>query len=243
MPSRDAQRLAEHTGCMLHEAVSILDAIPEWDEAVSTLEAVMNSRRRLYDQNLLAVWGQFAASEQSDALDVTQTIDFLTAIGVNLESPLVLCIAYELQAPAIGTILRQPFVDGWARLEAASLAEMKQCVSLLNVEFQKYKYFREVYHHTFELNLEKDAKSIPKDIAMAYWEVLLLPRYTNIIKYWFEFLNEEQISRDTWNMLLEFCEYQMQSDPTLAQYDESSSWPVVIDDFVEFLRKSSFLLS
>jgi DCN1-like protein 1/2 len=76
------------------------------------------------------------------------------------------------------------------------------------------------------------------DTAVAYWNLLLVPRHP-IVTEWTTFVTENYkrgISKDTWNMILEFTTY-YESDPSLASYDEEAAWPSVIDEFVEYLRE------
>lgn len=59
-----------------------------------------------------------------------------------------------------------------------------------------------------------------------------------IIADWITFLTETQkraVSKDTWNMILEFAVYH-ETDTELSSYDEEAAWPSVIDEFVEYLR-------
>lgn len=239
MSALEAQRLAEQTGSLYSEAKSVLEAVPDFEEAKQTLNSVLVHRRNHYKEPVLAVWAQFAPVTTLE-LGIEETINFIQSLGLELEDQLVLGVAYELQAPETGVFLQQQFIDGFARNEARTLEEFKNVViPNMKKNFDTVDYFRLVYRFTYKFVLasEKSRRNLDLETANAYWKLLLEPRYPEVISKWIEFTENSSslshgVSADTWNMLLEFCEF-VKSDPQLEKYDESSAWPTVIDDFVE----------
>jgi DCN1-like protein 1/2 len=45
------------------------------------------------------------------------------------------------------------------------------------------------------------------------------------------------ISKDTWSLFLEFILI-VHDKNDLSKYDSEGAWPVIIDEFVEFLKES-----
>ena len=73
-------------------------------------------------------------------------------------------------------------------------------------------------------------------MAMSLWQLVFSPREPPILSKWLNFLQSHSdtvrgISRDTWNMFLNFSET-VGND--LSVYDEDEAWPSLFDDFVEY---------
>lgn len=234
--SGEALRLADQTGCLLSEAKAALEAEPDTEIAKSSIELVMEFRRLRYGKSLYSVWASFTGSEEANELDIDGVISFVQALELSLEEETVLAIAYELQSPKVGLILKKPFVDGWARLEANDLASMRHAARLLRSSMSSdAAYFKEVYRFTFRFVLPEGSRMLPCDSALAYWHLLLSPRYeSELVDAWLVYTkkNGRCISSDTWNMTLQLFDYAL-SDPKLKGYDETSAWPAFIDEFVE----------
>jgi DCN1-like protein 1/2 len=66
--------------------------------------------------------------------------------------------------------------------------------------------FKDLYLFTFNFAKNPSQKSLDLEDAIAYWKMILNGRF-KYLSYWIEFLQENHkraISKDTWNLLLEF---------------------------------------
>lgn len=96
--------------------------------------------------------------------------------------------------------------------------------------------FRDFYRYCFTFAREQGQKSLNLDIAIALWEIVLLPRFP-LVKEWCVFLTTTQsraISRDTWALVLDFMI--QRKDKEQHYYDPNEAWPVLLDEFIEWKR-------
>ncbi|KAL8686410.1 MAG: hypothetical protein Q9218_007123 [Villophora microphyllina] len=56
------------------------------------------------------------ASGEPDTIAVEGSMKYFADLGIALDEPVVLVISSELNAPTMGELTRQGFVDGWKRL-------------------------------------------------------------------------------------------------------------------------------
>lgn len=106
-----------------------------------------------------------------------------------------------------------------------------------------------MYKHTFELGkASKEQKTVPLDSAIAFWELLFTSPLSAVqwtspsspwIKWWVEFLQavwKKSVNKDMWNETLKFAQLTLE-DEAMSFWSEEASWPSVIDEFVEWVKK------
>ena len=96
--------------------------------------------------------------------------------------------------------------------------------------------FAKIYAFVFGYSVEAGQKSLATDVAIELWRLLLAPHFS-LLDEWIEFTKSygrKVISRDTWLQLNEFCK-NIRTD--FANYDENGAWPVMIDDFVGYMKE------
>jgi DCN1-like protein 1/2 len=81
-----------------------------------------------------------------------------------------------------------------------------------------------------------------------YWELLFTSPLSAVkwtspnspwFAWWTEFLNsswKKSVNKDMWNETLKFAQLTL-TDESLSFWTEESSWPSVIDDFVDWVKK------
>ncbi|CAO3657205.1 unnamed protein product [Mucor hiemalis] len=107
----------------------------------------------------------------------------------------------------------------------------------LRPEFEKVfcdpEQFKAMYKYTFTFAKNRDQKCMEVETAAVLWTMLLGDKFP-VVHEFVAFLGEMKpvkvINRDQWQSFLEFAA----SD--ISNYDESSAWPVLFDEFVDWTR-------
>lgn len=194
---------------------------------------------RVDTKQLEKIFSQYVDSSNTEEIPIEGTIRYLEDINLGLEEIGVLGLAMELGAPTQGVFTKAGFVKGWTTLGISTLADMKKYAATLTPALSgktspPTELFRKTYLHTFTFALTPPSRTLPLDSALVFWDLLLTNRFGRLPQ-WKEFLSEKGrgVSRDVWNLLLDFSET-VQHD--LNNYDETDSWPVLIDEFVAWVK-------
>ncbi|KAL5478987.1 DCN1 [Sanghuangporus weigelae] len=212
---------------------------------------------------LSAIFDKYKDPESDDIL-IDGTIKLCEDLEVNPEDVVLLSIAYELKAPSMGRWTRKGWIDGWRNLGQDTIEGMRKTLSSLSQKLASdARYFQQVYNYTFDFARSEGQRSLALDDAQGFWSLLIphglsggalrhevedddedeamamdeegwKPEYTD---WWFEFLREKGgkgVSKDTWQMFLEFIRA---IDSKFEKYDETAAWPSTIDDFVVWARE------
>jgi len=136
----------------------------------------------------------------------------------------------------MGEYTKDEFLTGLATLNINSIKDAQTSFKSLSKKLDDEKEFKEVYRYTFNFAKDPGARNLNFDSARALWEILLKDRFP-FIEQWLDFIdnsaNKNDITKDTWNMLLEF---HLVTKGNLSNYVDDGAWPVMIDEFVEHLN-------
>ena len=107
------------------------------------------------------------------------------------------------------------------------------------------RLFKNVYNHTYQLALAPGQKSLPLEMATEFWKMVFTSpgmewRTANTpwLDWWLEFQESKvkrSVNKDLWRQTLTFAEETLR-DESLGFWSEESSWPSVVDEFVEWVR-------
>merc|ERR1712098_1044123 len=82
-------------------------------------------------------------------------------------------------------------------------------------------------------------KSIPVEMAVQMWSIVLQPKKYPLLANWLEFIQKTEecsaITADVWSLLLDFI---IETKADLSDFDPDGCWPVMIDEFVDWLADS-----
>jgi DCN1-like protein 1/2 len=108
--------------------------------------------------------------------------------------------------------------------------------------------FTRVYKYTFFLAKSGQQKAVSLEAAVAYWDLLFASPLSAVkwstpstpwLDWWKEFLDaswKKSVNKDMWNETLKFAQLTLE-DEAISFWNEESSWPSVIDDFVGWVKK------
>ncbi|XP_047958165.1 defective in cullin neddylation protein AAR3 isoform X2 [Salvia hispanica] len=137
--------------------------------------------------------------------------------------------------------LREELAQLWKLVEpkvstsVSILDEVSKLMSRLNLRAE-YSEFSRFYDFVFFICRENGQKNITASRAIMAWRLVLSGRF-RLLNHWCNFVEKNQrynISEDTWRQVLAFsrCVHE-----NLEGYDPEGAWPVLIDDFVEYMYR------
>lgn len=176
--------------------------------------------------------------EQEDAILEEGMERFCNDLCVDPAEFRVLVLAWKFQAATMCKFTRKEFVEGCKAIQADSLEGIYSRFPYMLLEAQGEENFKDLYRFTFQFGLdaEEGQRSLQREIAIALWRLVFTQDMPTILEHWLDFLSENPsgvrgISRDTWNMFLNFTQA---IGPDLSNYSEDEAWPSLFDTFVEW---------
>ncbi|XP_069761614.1 DCN1-like protein 3 [Narcine bancroftii] len=163
---------------------------------------------------------------------------FCNDLSVDPTEFVVLLLAWKFQAATMCKFTRKEFIEGCKALNADSIEGIRARFPSLMNEAKVEDKFKDLYRFTFQFGLdsEEGQRSLRREIAVALWKLVFTQNVPFILDQWLSFLTENPpgikgISRDTWNMFLNFIQV---IGPDLTNYSEDEAWPSLFDTFVEW---------
>ncbi|XP_041829342.1 DCN1-like protein 3 [Melanotaenia boesemani] len=176
--------------------------------------------------------------EQEDAILEEGMERFCNDLCVDPAEFRVLVLAWKFQAATMCKFTRREFVEGCKAIQADSIEGICSRFPRMLIEAQGEENFKDLYRFTFQFGLdaEEGQRSLQREIAIALWRLVFTQDTPEILDRWLDFLAENPssirgISRDTWNMFLNFTQT---IGPDLTNYSEDEAWPSLFDTFVEW---------
>ncbi|ODV93336.1 hypothetical protein PACTADRAFT_5123 [Pachysolen tannophilus NRRL Y-2460] len=193
-----------------------------------------------YFEDLEEIFNQY--KENDEQIGIDGTFKYIQDLGFEPENAVVLALAEFLESPTTGVFLKKKFINNWSNANINSIPKMrKKLLEFQDLMFNDPKFLRKIYDFAFTYSLEENQRSLPPDVAVEYWRLLLTKTFgQEKIETFIKFIENEHnfaISRDQWQMLYLFMQY-WEEHPNLETYDESAAWPSLMDQFVEYCKDS-----
>lgn len=107
-------------------------------------------------------------------------VQFMTDLGLELEDIMTLVIVWKLGCKNQYQIHRDEFLKSLAEQRCDNLQAIKSKLPIWRKEIEYSPTFKHFYNYVFEYNKASEAKTIPCDVAVATWNVILKGKYKHL---------------------------------------------------------------
>eukprot|EP01123_Difflugia_compressa_P008213 TRINITY_DN2395_c1_g1_i1.p1 TRINITY_DN2395_c1_g1~~TRINITY_DN2395_c1_g1_i1.p1 ORF type:complete len:253 (+),score=27.97 TRINITY_DN2395_c1_g1_i1:54-812(+) len=231
------QTFASFTGSSEARSLTYLKRF-KWDVEAAVNDYFQNPpplEKQKYDERAIESLFDTYAGKGGTIIGETGLENFFNDINVDLSDMMSLAISWQLRAKTIGSFSKEEFVNGFKRLNCATISDIKNQVKTLKTELQDDKVFKEFYLYVFDFakGPHENKRVLELEIAIVMWETVLVNRF-KYLPEWVAYVREvhaKPINRDTWSLLLDFSRINF-----LEDYDTEGAWPSLIDEFVEYVK-------
>ncbi|TYI79912.1 hypothetical protein E1A91_D05G055000v1 [Gossypium mustelinum] len=190
------------------------------------------SKRKSAPPNSSSVTSSDGRSEGIEAL--------CSDLGVDYTDVRILMLAWKLKAEKQGYFTQDEWQTGLKALGVDSLSKLKKALSDLEKEVEKPSNYEDFYTYAFRYCLtEEKQKSVDIESICELLNLVLgvqfRPQIDSLIEYLKVQNDYKVINSDQWINFLRFCKEI--SFPDLENYDATQAWPLILDNYVEWMRE------
>ncbi|XP_059453558.1 uncharacterized protein LOC132184088 isoform X1 [Corylus avellana] len=161
-------------------------------------------------------------------------------VGVGHTDVRILMLAWKMKAERQGYFSKDEWRTGLTALNVNSLDKLKKALPALEKEVMKPSNFVDFYAYAFQYCLtEEKQRFVDVETFCQLLNLVLGSKFPAQVDSITEYLklqsDYQMLSMDQWMNFYRFC--CDISFPDLQQYDPLESWAVIVDNFVEWLRK------
>ncbi|XP_074649813.1 DCN1-like protein 4 [Tubulanus polymorphus] len=186
-------------------------------------------------KSCIAWFHQYAGSDE-DVVTPEGMETFCKDLGVEPEDIVMLSLAYKLDAKQMGFFTLTEWLKGMTELQCDNLEKLRGKFTYLRSLLDDSTMFKNIYRYAFDFARDKEQRSMDIELSKAMLQ-LLLGKHWVLYSSFYQFLEQSKykvINKDQWCNVLEFSRT---IQPDLSNYDEDGAWPVMLDEFVDWLRE------
>ncbi|CAG9765361.1 unnamed protein product [Ceutorhynchus assimilis] len=189
-----------------------------------------------FSQKRCMTWfKEYTSPDCPDTLGPEGMEKFCEDIGVEPENVVMLVLAYKMQARRMGFFTKEEWTKGLSEMQCDSIQKLQYRLDYLRCLLNDQSTFKAIYRYAYDFARDKDQRSMDMETAKAMLQ-LLLGKQWELFTQFSQFLDQSKykvINKDQWCNILEFSKTICDD---LTNYDVDGAWPVMLDEFVEWLK-------
>ncbi|KAK8296501.1 hypothetical protein V6Z12_D05G128300 [Gossypium hirsutum] len=151
----------------------------------------------------------------------------------------ILMLAWKMKAEKQGYFTLEEWRRGLKALRVDTVSKLRKALPELEKEVRRPSNFVDFYSYSFCYCLtEEKQKSIDIESICQLLDLVLGSQFRAQVDYFIEYLKIQSdykvINLDQWMGFFRFCNEI--SFPDLSNYDPDLAWPLVLDNFVEWMQ-------
>lgn len=146
-----------------------------------------------------------------------------------------------MKAMCMGELKKDEFLKGCEVLGCDDISSWQAVVPKLRQQLKNQNQYKQMYNYVFGFACDKGMKSLDVESANAMWDMLIGDKKCRFMAQWKGFLEEKvnkkeinTISKDTWELFYDLVE---STGGDFKRFEDDGAWPVLIDQFAEYMSK------
>lgn len=202
----------------------------------SKLAAHQNSGRNpTYSTKQCLTWFHEYTGADEDVIGPEGMEKFCEDIGVEPENIVMLVLAWKLDAKNMGFFTKAEWLKGFSDIQCDNVEKLQAKLCYLRSLLSDSVHFKNIYRFAFDFAREKDQRSMDIETAKSMLQLVLGAQWA-LYPSFHHFLEQSKykvINKDQWCNILDFSRTIL---PDLSNYDEDGAWPVLLDEFVDWIK-------
>ncbi|XP_070504522.1 DCN1-like protein 4 [Chironomus tepperi] len=192
-----------------------------------------------FNTNRLIAWFKQYTTDDPAQLGPEGMERFCQDIKVEPEDIVMLVIAYKMNAKNMGYFTQSEFLKGLSDPEVLcdTATKLEKKLDYFYNLIEDPHSFKMIFRYAYDFARDKDQRSMDIETAKAMLSLLLCKSWP-LFPDFAEFLEQPKaprvINKDQWNNIFEFSRT---INTDLTNYSIDGAWPVLLDDFVEYLQR------
>ncbi|KFK43823.1 hypothetical protein AALP_AA1G178500 [Arabis alpina] len=180
------------------------------------------------------------ANPSSNLIDPEGIEELCSNLEVSHTDIRILMLAWKMKAEKQGYFTQEEWKRGLKALRADTINKLKKALPELEKEVRRQSNFADFYAYAFRYCLtEEKQKSIDIETICQLLDIVMGSTFRAQVDYFVDYLKIQNdykvINMDQWMGFYRFCNEI--SFPDMADYNPELAWPLVLDNFVEWIRE------